>query len=163
VISCIFDSPWKSSGEGFAKAVLGGWTLAPSFEASSGRPYNLLTFNDSTLINNGATARPNVVPLGTSASFASPDKKVELAQPPLGLIGNLGRNVYRTDSFVSGNFRLTRHFSIGEFRSFDLSMDVFNVFNRVNISKVDNSFTQGGRPVAAFDPRQIQFSAKLVF
>jgi hypothetical protein len=163
VISCIFDSPWKSSSEGFAKAVLGGWTLAPTFEASSGRPYNLLTFNDSTLINNGATARPNVAPLGTPVSFTSPDYKVGLAQPPLGLIGNLGRNVYRTESFASGNFRLTRHFSLGEYRRFDLSIDVFNVFNRVNISKVDNSFTQAGRPVAAFDPRQIQFSAKLLF
>jgi hypothetical protein len=163
VISGIFDSPWNSSGEGFTKTVLAGWTLAPTFEASSGRPYNLLTFNDSTLINNGATARPNVVPLGTPVSFTSPDNKVGLAQPPLGLIGNLGRNVYRTESFTSTNVRLTRHFSIGELRRLDLSVDVFNVFNRVNISKVDNSFTQGGRPVAAFDPRQIQFSAKLVF
>src|SRR4029450_1518029 len=118
-ISGIFDSPWNSSGEGFTKTVLAGWTLAPTFEASSGRPYNLLTFNDSTLINNGATARPNVVPLGTPVSFTSPDNKVGLAQPPLGLTGTLGRNVSRTESFPSTNVRLPRHFSIGELRRLD--------------------------------------------
>jgi hypothetical protein len=58
---------------------------------------------------------------------------------------------------------LTRHLSIGETRMIDVSVDVFNLFNRVNIREADNSFTQSGRPVAAFAPRQIQFSLKLLF
>ena len=104
-----------------------------------------------------------MVPLGTPASFASPDGTVGLAQPPLGSVGNLGRNIYTTPHFSSVDLRLTRHISIGENRTIDLSMDAFNLFNRVNIREVDNSFTQQGRPVAAFAPRQIQFSVKLFF
>ena len=157
VISGVFESPWKSS------AALKDWTFSPTIEASSGRPYNLLTLNDSTLINSGSTARPSVVPIGTPGSFVSPDGKVGLVQPPLGSVGNLGRNVYRTSSFSSVDFRLTRRLVLAERWRLDLSLDVFNLFNRVNIREADNSFTQAGRPVGAFDPRQLQYSAKIVF
>jgi len=157
VVSGVFDSPWKSS------AFLRNWTLSPTVEASSGRPYNLLTLNDSTLINSGSTARPSVVPIGTPGSFESPDGNVGLIQPPLGSVGNLGRNVYRTSNFSSVDFRLTRRIVLAEKRWLELSLDVFNLFNRVNIREADNSYTQAGRPVGAFDPRQLQYSAKLVF
>jgi outer membrane receptor protein involved in Fe transport len=157
VVSGVFDSPWKSS------VVLRDWTFSPTVETSSGRPYNLLTLNDSTLINSGSTARPSVVPTGTPGSFASPDGKVGLIQPPLGSVGNLGRNVYRTSNFSSVDFRLTRRIVLGEKRRLEFSLDVFNLFNRVNIREADNSFTQAGRPVGAFDPRQLQYSAKVVF
>ncbi|MCI0424000.1 MAG: TonB-dependent receptor [Acidobacteria bacterium] len=157
VVSGVFDSPWKSS------PILGNWTFSPTIEASSGRPYNLLTLNDSTLINSGSTARPSVVPVGTPGSFASPDGKVGLIQPPLGSVGDLGRNVYRTSNFASVDFRLTRRIVFGDKRRLEFSLDVFNLFNRVNIREADNSFTQAGRPVGAFDPRQLQYSAKVVF
>ena len=163
MVSGIFDSPWKSARGNFTQALLADWTLAPTIEVSSGRPYNLLTLNDSTLINNSSTARPNVVPVSTPGSFPSPDGKVGLIQPPLGSVGSLGRNVYRTGSFATVDLRLTRHLSFGEHWRLGWSMDVFNLFNRVNIREADNSFTQAGRPVGAFDPRQIQFSAKIVF
>jgi hypothetical protein len=52
---------------------------------------------------------------------------------------------------------------LGEKRRLEFSLDVFNLFNRVNIREADNSFTQAGRPVGAFDPRQLQYSAKVVF
>ena len=157
VVSGVFDSPWKSS------AVLKDWTFSPTIEASSGRPYNLLTLNDSTLINSGSTARPSVVAIGTAGSFASPDGEVGLIQPPLGSVGNLGRNVYRTSNFSSIDFRLTRRIVLAEKRRLEFSLDVFNLFNRVNIREADNSFTQAGRPVGAFDPRQLQYSVKILF
>ena len=163
VVSGIFDSPSRFSSVPTVRALFRDWTVAPVVEVSSGRPYNLLTFRDSTLVNSSETARPSVVALGTSGSFASPDGTVGLAQPPLGFVGNLGRNIYRTNHFASLDLRLTRHVSIGENRAIDLSMDAFNLFNRVNIREVDNSFTQQGRPVAAFVPRQIQFSVKVFF
>ena len=67
-------------------------------------------------------------------------------------MGNLGRNVYRTGNFSSVDFRLTRRIVLKEKRRLELSLDVFNLFNRVNIREADNSFTQAGRPVGAFDP-----------
>jgi hypothetical protein len=157
IVSSVFDSPWKSS------PVMRNWTFSPTLEVASGRPFNLLTLNDSSLINSSATARPNVTSFGAPSSFPSPDGKVGLIQPPLGSVGNLGRNVYRTSNFASLDFRLTRRVAMGEKRRIEFSLDVFNLFNRVNIREADNSYTQAGRPVGAFDPRQLQYSVKVIF
>src|SRR5262249_17645719 len=132
-------------------------------EIASGRPYNLFTGNDRTFINSGDTARPDVVPLGTPGSFPSPDGKVGLALPPVGFIGNLGRNVYKTSSFSSIDFRLTRKISLTPRVSLNISMDVFDLFNRVNIKAADTAFTKSGNPVSAFNPRQLQFALRIDF
>ncbi len=163
VISGVFDSPWTSSHRGLLGHLLAHWSLSPTIELSSGRPYNLLTLNDRTYINSSSTTRPSVVPAGTPGSFLSPDGKVGLVEPPIGSVGNLGRNVYRTNAFASIDLRVTRSFPFGEGHRVDLSVDIFNLSNRVSIREVDTSFTQAGRPVGAFDPRQIQFSVKVVF
>ena len=45
----------------------------------------------------------------------------------------------------------------------NLIVDVFNAFNRVNVHRVDNSYAQSGRPVSAFNARQIQVGLKILF
>ena len=69
-----------------------------------------------------------------------------LVQPPLGSVGNLGRNTYQTGGHAAADFRLMRHIHLGERISTDLGMEVFNLFNQVNIREVNRSYTQGGRP-----------------
>jgi hypothetical protein len=108
VINAVLESPWTANRDSVFESIFGNWMLSPRFEIASGRPYNLFTGNDRTLVNSGDTARPNLVPLGTPGSFPAPDEKVGLVLPPLGFIGNLGRNVYRTGTFSSVDFRLTR-------------------------------------------------------
>ena len=76
VISGLFDTRQNIQTVGFPQKLLSNWTLAPVIELSSGRPYTLLTYSDSSLINSPDTARPNVVDLGTPGSYASPDGKV---------------------------------------------------------------------------------------
>ena len=61
------------------------------------------------------------------------------------------------------DLRLTRRVQIGERIRLNLTADVFNLFNRVNIEKVDTAFTQSGRPVSSFNPRQIQFGVRISF
>jgi len=161
LISLILWKPCLASAH--FKAILENWVLSPRIEVASGRPYNLLTGSDRTLINSGETARPNVVPLGTSGSYPSPDGEVGLALPPVGSIGNLGRNVYRTGAFSSVDFRLTRKIPVKNGVVLNISTDVFNLFNRVNVRKADTAFTQSGRAVSAFNPRQIQFGLRLMF
>jgi hypothetical protein len=163
VINSVLESPWKSSKNSVWKALFGSWTFAQVTEFSSGRPYNLLTRSDSSLVNSGATARPSVVLANTPGSFLSPDGEVGLVQPPIGSVGDLGRNVYRTPYFSSIDLRLVRHIRIQEGWDLGLSTEVFNLFNRVNILNADNSFANSGRPVSAFDARQFQFGVKLTF
>jgi hypothetical protein len=145
------------------ESIFGNWTLSPRIEIASGRPYNLFTGNDRTFINSGETARPDLVPLGTPGSYPSPDERVGLALPPVGSIGNLGRNVYRTSGFSSVDFRLTRKIPIRNRLSLNINMDVFNLFNRVNIKKADTAFTKSGNPVSAFNPRRLQFALRINF
>ena len=45
----------------------------------------------------------------------------------------------------------------------NISTDVFNLFNRVNVRKADTAFTQSGRAVSAFNARQIQFGLRFTF
>jgi len=163
VLTGVFDSHWNSLDSAVARSFLANWTFAPRLEAGSGRPYRLLTRTDRSLINSSSTARPSVVPIGTSGSFASPDGTVGLALPHLGAVGNLGRNVYRTISYQALDFRLARHFQFSENLKVDFIVDVFNAFNRVNINKVDSAYHLSGRPVSAFNPRQIQFGLKVLF
>ncbi|MEW5976429.1 MAG: carboxypeptidase regulatory-like domain-containing protein [Acidobacteriota bacterium] len=163
VLTAVFDTPRTASTADLSKILLGNWTFAPRIEIGSGRPYRLLTQNDRTLVNNSSTARPSIVALGTPGSFVSPDGKVGLAIPELGFPGNLGRNVYRTSGFQTVDFRLTRHVQLTQAFELNLSVDVFNLFNHFNVYKVDTAFTNAGRPVSAFNPRQIQFGVRILF
>jgi len=163
VLTGVFDSPWNGLKPVAARKLLSNWTFAPRLEIGSGRPYRLLTRTDRTLVNSSSTARPSVVPLGTAGSFLSPDGKVGLALPELGHVGNLGRNVYRSESFQSLDFRVSRHVQLVKNVRLNCIVDVFNAFNRVNIHRVDNSYAHSGRSVSAFNPRQIQAGLKILF
>jgi hypothetical protein len=155
--------PWTARRDSAFESVFAKWTFSPRIEIASGRPHNLFTGNDRTFVNSGETARPNVVPLGTPGSFPSPDERFGLALPPVGSIGNLGRNVYRTSTFSSVDFRLTRKIPFRSRVSLNVSMDVFNLFNRVNTKNADTAFTRSGDPVSAFNPRQVQFALRINF
>ena len=162
VISGVAEVPSTRSAD-LWKRIFSDWTFAPRIESSSGRPFRLLTRTDRTLVNSSSTARPSVVPLGTPGSYASPDGEVGLAIPPLGSVGNLGRNVYTTPGYHAVDLRVTRRVRMGEKATLNFIADVFNLFNRVNIQKVDTAFTQSGRPISAFNARQIQFGVKILF
>ncbi len=162
VISGVAEVPSSRSAD-LWKRIFSDWTFAPRIESSSGRPFRLLTRTDRTLVNSSSTARPSVVPLGTPGSYASPDGQVGLAIPPLGSVGSLGRNVYTTPGYHAVDLRVTRRVRMGEKATLNFIADVFNLFNRVNIQKVDTAFTQSGRPISAFSARQIQFGVKILF
>ncbi|MHB8734327.1 MAG: TonB-dependent receptor [Terriglobales bacterium] len=161
VASGVYTLPGPQAG--LAAKMLGNWTVAPIVELSAGRPFNIITNQDQTLVNNSSDARPSVVPLGTPGSFPSPDGKVGLTLPAPFHIGTLGRNVYRTPAYYSTDLRLSKHIPLLESRGLDFVVDAFNLWNHVNVREVDTTYTHAGRPVAAFDPRQFQFGLKLSF
>jgi len=103
------------------------------------------------------------VPLGTPGSYASPDAQVGLAIPPLGSVGSLGRNIYTTPAYQAVDLRLTRRVKIGEKVRLNFIADFFNLFNCVNVQKVDTAFTQFGRPISACKTRLMHFGVRLLF
>jgi hypothetical protein len=164
VFSGVMASPdsWRSASG--LRRFLADFIIAPIFEASSGRPFNILTGVDTNNDQTEQTDRPNVAADGT------------LVQPPFFTSGNLARNRGITHGYASLDLRLTRSIRLGETTRLQIIAEGFNLFNRFNeasaspfISDV-NAFNEragGGRyysrPTAAFDPRQFQFGLKLNF
>ncbi len=152
------------SSENFAKRVLADFIIAPIFEISSGRPFNILTNIDTNNDQSNQTDRPSVAADGTlfvPAPFES---------------GTLGRNLGITGNYSSLDLRVTRNVRFGERFRLELIAEGFNLFNRLNEGAASPFITDvnafgvrasdgryRSRPTAAFDPRQFQFGLKLNF
>jgi outer membrane receptor protein involved in Fe transport len=90
--------------------------------------------------------------------------------------GLLPRNAYEGPAYATVDFRVSREFALGGGMRLDLMFDVFNLFNRVNVKDI-NTVWGGidypntppppqlgfGTPRDVFNPRQMQFAARLRF
>jgi hypothetical protein len=164
VFSAVVAAPagWRSEG-GF-RSFLNGFVVAPIFEWSSGRPFNILSGRDTNNDLSSSTDRPSV------------DANGVLFAPAAFQSGSLGRNVGLTHSYQSLDLRVTRNIMLGERLRLEVIAEGFNLFNRFNEAAVSPRFedvnavnerTSNGRyrsrSTAAFDPRQFQFGLKLNF
>jgi hypothetical protein len=165
VFSGIIASPqsWRSSSSGFNR-FLADFIVAPIFEISSGRPFNIISGVDTNGDQQSSNDRPSVTSDGT------------LVLPPFFASGSLGRNRGITHFYSSLDMRVTRAIHFGERIRLDLIAEGFNLFNRFNEAAASplfsdvNAFKERdsagryfSRPTAAFDPRQFQFGIKLNF
>ncbi|HEX5966722.1 MAG TPA: carboxypeptidase regulatory-like domain-containing protein [Pyrinomonadaceae bacterium] len=175
VISGMIGSPssW-TTGSGFHR-FLSNFTIAPIFEISSGRPFNILSNQDTNNDQSNQTDRPALladgtlcvpgtagcVPLITGGQFSS---------------GSLPRNYGITHRYVSLDMRLAKLVPLGEHLRLEIIAEGFNLFNRFNEAaaspfiddvRLFNQRAENGRyfsrSTAAFDPRQFQFGLKLNF
>ena len=181
VFSAVLTSPitWRN-GTGLQR-FLSDFTVAPIFEMSSGRPFNILSNQDTNNDQSSQTDRPSVLANGTLCVPGAPIPGTTTLCTPLitnGVFtsGDLGRNSGITHRFAELDMRLTRAIRLGERVRLDLIAEGFNLFNRFNEGAASpfiddvNGFNQragNGRyyslPTASFDPRQFQFGAKLSF
>jgi hypothetical protein len=165
VFSAVIASPvsWRAAS-GWRRA-FADFILAPIFEISSGRPFNILSGFDQNADLQGTNERPSV------------DANGVLVVPPfLSDGGSLPRNYGITHSYASLDMRLARVIRFSERTNLEIIAEGFNLFNRFNEAAASpffqdvNAFGQRasngryyGRPTAAFDPRQFQFGLKLNF
>ncbi|MGH9768650.1 MAG: carboxypeptidase regulatory-like domain-containing protein [Blastocatellia bacterium] len=160
-LAAVIESPFKSeAGSSSLSRALAGFVVAPIFTARSAYPFNITTGIDINLDGNN-NDRPFAV----------------------------GRNTGRGANYFTLDLRVARRFRYGknETRSVELSVDAFNLFNRVNFKEV-NGDTGGALRLAdlgisnarvkasasipasrlggftsAYDPRIIQLAIKLNF
>lgn len=155
VIYSVVTSPWKN-------AFLRDFTFTPIIRANSGRPFNLLAGSDVNGDRSSNGDRPLLRLNGLDQ-------------------GAIGRNVGKGPSFATFDMRLTRKIGFSERVSLDLTLEAFNVLNRLNFSSVNNTVgafypttvnVRGDHNVgpssplgftSAFDPRRIQLGAKFRF
>lgn len=161
VFSGVYTSPLKFNDPGWVNKWFADWTIAPILEASSGRPFNIITGVDTNLDLSSNTDRPNLVGPGSKGGIVTPFGVFKL--PREGQAGSLGRNTGVRPKFAGLDLRVSRRLRFGERFNVDIISEVFNLFNRVNVSDVNNNFKFAGQPSAAFDPRQYQFAIKMNF
>jgi hypothetical protein len=175
VFSGVIASPssWAKAG-GFHRA-LSRFTVAPIFEISSGRPFNILSNQDTNNDQSNQTDRPSVLDDGTLCVPGTPGCAPLITNGQF-TSGSLARNFGLTHRYVSLDLRVARLVPIGERVRLELIAEGFNLFNRFNeaaaspfIDDVRAFNLRAGngryysRPTAAFDARQFQFGLKLNF
>jgi Carboxypeptidase regulatory-like domain len=185
VNSAVLQAAAAKSGDSLFKHFIGGFTLSPIVEFSSGRPYNVITGTDTRLDLGASQARPSVgagsgttspfIPgvVFTTANQCLTASGSTFSVPPFttlgaGCDGNLGRNRFTSPNFFQWDMRLSRRIPLGERFKVDVIADVFNLLNRTNIAAVNQlcdpsagSTCTAGQPTASYDARQFQFALKL--
>lgn len=88
-------------------------------------------------------------------------------------VGTLGRNTLEGPSYASVDVRVAREFKLGEKARAEISLDVFNLFNRTNVRDLNTvwgSNNPDATPIASFNtprdvfnPRQAQIGLRLRF
>ncbi len=175
VFSGLVSSPssW-SSGDGFHKC-LSNFTVAPIVEISAGRPFNILSNQDTINDQSNQTDRPSVLAHGTLC-VAGTTGCAGLISGGVFTSGSLARNFGVTHRFVSVDLRVAKMVPLGERLRIELIAEGFNLFNRFNEAaaspfiddvKAFNLRAGNGRyysrPTASFDPRQFQIGLKINF
>lgn len=165
VFSGVLTAPQSfRNSDSLVRRFFADFIVAPIFEISSGRPFNILTNQDTNADQSSQTDRPSIAADGT------------LFIPAPFETGNLGRNRGITRSFMQLDLRVTRNILFGERFRLEVIAEGFNLFNRFNQAAASpfiddvNAFNQRNgagqffsRPTAAFDSRQFQFALKLNF
>lgn len=152
VITHDFISNAKSMQNHVLAKVLDGWQFSGIFQAQSGLPVNFLAgsvagVTDGTLFGAYATTtqsqRPDLVgPIslkfspnpGSGANNPNKVTNSGLAQPLIGHIGTLGRNVMRLNPLIQSDMTVGRDFPIKERVHFRLEAQIYNIFNNTTFS-----------------------------
>ncbi len=128
-------------------AIAGGVKISGVVTLESGRHYNIFVGSDANQDGNPNTDRP----------------------------GMIGRNSYEGPGYAAVDVRIAREFAVGSSARLDVSLDLFNLFNRTNVKDVNTVWggidintppaPQFGFATArdVFNPFQAQIGIKLRF
>jgi outer membrane receptor protein involved in Fe transport len=181
VLSGVYNSG-HLSGSGFVPTVFSGVTVAPIFEISSGRPFNILTGTDTNFDFDPLTDRPNVV-TGDSGTTSCGNAPVASRYSPTGFFnlpcysdappnagvdssyfnGDLPRNAGVKPYTVFTDLRFAKSFTFSHNLALQMTADIFNLINKNNVLDVNLLYTAAGTQTASYDPRQFQFGARISF
>jgi hypothetical protein len=178
-VNFVYSLPlFRDSSNRMLKTIAGGWQISGIVNFMSGAPLNLGVngTNAASVIQNSGN-RPNLYgvvryPKTADAWF---DPSVFVVPTGVGndIYGNLGFNALRGPGRQNWNLSLFKNFMISESRGtrFELRADAFNTWNHtqfhgdVNTGGITLQTGAGdfGQVKTAFDPREFQLGAKLVF
>jgi hypothetical protein len=160
-----YGKRWLTGGP--AAWILGNWQVNWMLLARSGQPYTLTVGGDPANIGVSGYARPNLVgDPEPSDPTAARWFDVAAFAIPVNEFGNSDRNILRAPGFWNVDVGLQRNVPIGSGRELQLRVEVFNVFNHINLGNPDVRIDQptAGRITSMTAiPRQIQFGFRFTY
>ena len=156
-----------------------GWQISGIVGAHSGNPFNLST-GIGTHTFRGAAARPDILPGCDPLRESTVNRWYDptcFALPPVGVLGNLGRNVLNGPKYLNVDVALHKNVEISSGRAIQLRAEVFNVLNRANFGAPNGAvFSQaaiagtgiinpnaGRITTTRTTSRQVQLGVKVIF
>jgi hypothetical protein len=156
---------------GWAKKVVGGWSLSGVTNFATGLPITMMENDDNSLI--GANAIPVDVPNfagGHVLATTNPRKGGTyfntslFSNEQLGQFGNSSRRFFHGPGLNNWNIALLKTTKITESKELQLRFEGFNVFNHAQFQnptgEINSTF---GVVTSARDPRIMQVAAKFLF
>ncbi len=165
----------KNTDNHLLKTVAGGWSLSGIITMESGAPLNMGVSgsNVSSVIPNSGN-RPDLVGKITYPKTVTEwFNPAAFAAPALGTYGDLGHDLIRGPGRDDWNLSLFKSFVISEARGsrFEFRAESFNTWNHTQFKGDYNNggistnvgSSNFGQVTSAFDPREFQLGAKLIF
>jgi len=174
----VFSYNWSMPFDGFvssgwAKKVVGGWSLSGITNFATGLPISLTENDDNSLI--GANAAPVDVPNFSGGGPVLDDTNPRHGNPyfhtslfsneQLGQFGNSRRRFFHGPGLNNWNMALLKTTKIAESKELQLRFEGFNVFNHAQFSNPSGEINSSsfGIVTNARDPRILQLGAKFLF
>jgi len=153
VFSAVWSDPFYTSGKGWQRQVLGGWTITPLFSARTGIPFTVSDSTNSLNATTGPYGIPRYVPTGaygayTRGGIAIGPNNYNILELPVAnsYVGNFGisdfgpypanmtgRNQFRGPGAWSFDMAVTKSFQLTERFNLQFRADSFDVFNHHNM------------------------------
>jgi len=118
VFSSVMTSPWKH--DGWLSYFTDGWSFAPIFQVQSGLPFSLGTSGNA----------PGGVPGGGGVNGSGGAFRIDDV---------VGRNTFRLPTTWVPDLRISKNIQVKERYTVELSADMFNVANHVNVTGVSTT------------------------
>jgi len=177
----------------WARNLLGGWRFSGIWIMQTGLPFSVYTSagfapvfdgNGNVVGNTGGDYNadgsnydvPNVPSFGNHLSGQGKSKFLNglfpasaFPVPALGMQGNLGRNTYDRPGYNNVDFTVAKIFSapwfFGERLKLEARCEVFNLFNRSNLTGMDGDLSSGtiGKATSQLPARSIQMHLRATF
>jgi hypothetical protein len=176
-ISPVYDLPFGHNGKfltsGVGSALASGWKLAGIFQWQTGRPFTVYYGTDNSYTGENAD-RPNVAHNPNQGAPHTVSQWFNTATNPAftaataGTFGNEKRNSIEGPGYTDLDVSVERTFTLRESARLLFRAESYDLANHANFYNPNpNTDTYGsgsfGKLSQAFDPRQLQFSLKLLF
>jgi outer membrane receptor protein involved in Fe transport len=171
-------------------SVVNGWTVSGSVILQSGSPFTVLTSASFQPVQDSSG---NVTGLKTgsgdyngdgknydfpnvpTSGYSQPHDRASYRSglfaasafpiPTMGTQGNELRNRFRGPGYANTDLSVMKSFPFRELARFEFRVDMFNLFNRVNLTSFQSDLSNGnfGKATTAFNARYFQFAGRLAF